>query len=119
MDKYKIILFANNQEKRENGLMFTDPLKEDECALFKFPWPSDHSFWNKNVSYNLCLVFCDGNNRVVSVKKMKANSIEPCRANDNNIKYVVEMNENSFDKINKNDILAISENGESLYFINK
>ncbi len=119
MNKYKIILFANNQEKREKGLMFTEPLKEDECALFKFPRTGDHSFWNKNVSYNLCLVFCDENNKVISVKKMKSESIDPCRADDNSIKYVVEMHEDAFDKVNKNDILVISDNGETLYFSNK
>lgn len=119
MNKYKIILFADNPEKREKGLMFTDPLEEDECALFKFPRVGDHSFWNKNVSYNLCLVFCNENNKVLKVKKMKAESVTPCRAGSDNVKYVVEMHENAFNKINENDILVISNDGETLYFLNK
>lgn len=119
MHKYDIILYASNQEKREKGLMFSDPLGDNECALFVFPRTADHSFWNKNVSYPLDLIFCDMNNEVVDIKKMDAESTSPCRSGNSNIKYVVEAKGHSTKDINIGDILVIENNGDQLYFSNK
>ena len=117
MNKYKIVLYANNNEKREKGLMFHDDLDSDECALFSFPRGADHAFWNKNVSFPLKLVFCDIDNKVVAIKKMEAESTAPCKSHNANVKYVIEANINSFDDINVGDTLIIDD--EDLYFVNK
>ena len=116
MKKYKIILYASNQEKREKGLMFTDPLDENECALFIFPRTSDHAFWNKNVSYPLDLVFCDSDNNVVAKKNMDAGDTKSCKANNANIKYVIESIKGAMSDVKKGDVLIIDNNGEHLYF---
>ncbi len=118
MQKYKIVLYASNAEKREKGLMFTEPLKNDECALFIFPRPGDYSFWNKNVSYPLDIVFCDQNNKVVAKKYMNAQSTKSCRSNNANIKYVIEFIKGASDAINKDDTLIIDNDGKTLYFSN-
>lgn len=119
MQKYNIILYASNTEKREKGLMFSDPLKKDECALFIFPRVSDHSFWNKNVSYPLSLIFCDSNNEVVAIKNMEAESTKSCRANNSNVKYVIELIKDAEEGISLGDALIINNDGKQLYFVNK
>lgn len=119
MHKYNIVLYASNAEKREKGLMFTKPLNQDECALFVFPRAADHTFWNKNVSYPLSLIFCDSKNNVVAIKYMDANSTKPCRANNSNIKYVIEMIDGAEKNIHINDILVIDNDGNKLYFLNQ
>ena len=119
MQKYNIVLYASNEEKREKGLMFTEPPGEDECALFIFPRTSDHSFWNKNVSYPLDLVFCDSNNEVVAKKHMEAQSTNACKANNANVKYVIEAVAGAMKEVKNGDVLIIDNDGKQLYFANK
>lgn len=119
MKKYNIVLYASNNEKREKGLMFTDPLSENDCALFIFPRVADHTFWNKNVSYPLSLVFCDTDNNVVAMKNMDAESTNPCRAHNSNVKYVIETIQGATNEVEINDVLIIENNGERLYFAKK
>lgn len=119
MKKYKIIFYATTPEKREKGLMFTDPIEEDECALFLFPRTGDHCFWNKNVSYPLDLIFCDSSNKVKSIKSMEAQSTEPCKSDDNDIKYVIELIKGASEGIDIGDTLIINNDGDKVYFLNK
>lgn len=119
MKKYKIIINADNNEKREKGLMFTNQINDDECAYFTFPRTADHSFWNKNVSYPLTLVFCNMDREVVAIKNMDAESTRACKADNANIKYVVEVSKGALDDVNIGDVLIIDNNGEELYFVNK
>ncbi len=116
MKKYNIILYASTQEKREKGLMFTEPLNKNECALFIFPRIGDHSFWNKNVSYPLDIVFCDANNNVIIKKNMDAEDTKQCKSNNSNIKYVIETIKGAMDNVKKGDILIIENDGGKLYF---
>jgi len=119
MKKYKIVIYADNEDKREKGLMFSNPLEKDECALFVFPRSGDHAFWNKDVSFPLNLVFCNMEREVLAIKKMDAESTKSCRAQNNNVKYVVEMIDGALDEIDINDLLIVDSNNEELYFINK
>lgn len=119
MKQYKIKLFANNNETRTKGLMFTDPLDDDECALFSFPRTSDHSFWNKNVSYPLRLVFCDSQYQVIAIKNMDAESTRPCKSGNPGVKYVIEAAANAMDEVQPGDFVIIDNEGEKLHFINK
>ena len=58
MDKeFEIRFIADNDAKRSKGLMFAEPLEDNEVVFFIFPHSDFLSFWNKNVSFDLSLAF--------------------------------------------------------------
>jgi uncharacterized membrane protein (UPF0127 family) len=116
MKKYDIIIYADNDEKREKGLMFTEKIDDDKCAVFAFNKTGDHAFWNKNVSYPLHLAFCDSNGYVIAVKTMDAEQTLPCRAMSHSIKYVVETSQGALDGVKTGDLLIIDGDNQQLYF---
>ena len=113
---YRITLFANDDSSRAKGLMHTDPLPEDHCALFVFPRVADHSFWNHNVSYPLSVAFCDANLRVLAVREMEAMSREGCRANNPAVKYVIETSRGAMDEVQVGDRLVVDPDTMTLSF---
>lgn len=104
---FRIILYASNEDSRAKGLMFTDPLDDDECALFVFPREGDHGFWNKNVSYDLSLAFCDRIGTVVGKRDMRAGSTNRHACGCDNVKYVVEVARGSLDGVGEGDRMII------------
>ena len=58
------------------GLMFRDPLADDEGMLFMFDIQGRHGFWMKNVRAPLDIVWLDRASRVVWIVE----SAPPCRA---------------------------------------
>ena len=88
--KLKIIKLCDDQATREKGLMDFRKLKNDECAFFEFPVCGKHSFWNKNVSFPLSLVFCDKNGVVEDIKYLEAEQAKSVSPDSYDIKYVVE-----------------------------
>lgn len=92
----KIRLTAKTPFERARGLMYSQPLTQDEIAVFIFPKETTAGFWNKNVSYPIRIVFFDSNFNVVGMKSMKADqaklitSLEP-------YKYAVEMSDTDSD----------------------
>jgi uncharacterized membrane protein (UPF0127 family) len=65
-------------------------LDRDECAFFIFNHLDDHSFWNRNVSFPISLLFMDENFEIRGIGSLKENQEEPCRGNFPLIKYVLE-----------------------------
>ena len=114
---YKIILYANTDEKRTKGLMFHDPIGDDEVALFTFPKEGDHSFWNENVSFPLTLAFCDASGKILSMRNMDAMSRQACRAGNQHIKYVIEAKAGALDGINVGDKMEVSMDGTHIRFL--
>ena len=74
--KLKVILVADEPKSQQQGLMFTKPLRDNECALFLFEKPDLRCFWNSNVDYDIDVVFLNKNFRVTSVKSLKANQLD-------------------------------------------
>lgn len=66
-------------------------ISNDECAFFIFPHKGCHAFWNKNVEFDLTLVFVDDKFKIVDVQTMKKGSEAPIYPNNRNIKYVLEV----------------------------
>ena len=99
MEKFKIRFIADNDDKRSKGLMFADPLEEDEAVFFIFPFSDNHSFWNKNVSFDLRLAFLDELGRVVDFGDLIAQSIKPV-ASSRPARFVVEAAKGAFDRKN-------------------
>ena len=114
--RYKIVLYADDDQKRTKGLMHTDPLPEDHCALFVFNSQRDHVFWNHDVSYPLHLAFVDANRRVVAVRSMAAMCDEPCRSGSAETKYVVEATLGALEGVEPGDMLVVDPSTMTLRF---
>lgn len=86
---FKLRLIASNDATRSKGLMFAQPLEDDEIALFLFPSSQRYAFWNKNVSFGLTLAFLDENGEIVDVKDLDAEQTTPV-APESPARFVVE-----------------------------
>jgi uncharacterized membrane protein (UPF0127 family) len=102
MHKFKIVILANNDVKREKGLMFTKPLKPNEVAYFTFPKTGCYGFWNKNVSYDLTLAFVDENHKIIDFKELKAEQEKNVYPDSDFVKYVIEASSGVFKNANIN-----------------
>ncbi|MBF0595379.1 MAG: DUF192 domain-containing protein [Candidatus Omnitrophica bacterium] len=61
-------------EGREKGLMYRASLAEDQGMLFIFDEPAEYSFWMKNMSFPIDMVWLDQDKRVVHVEL----GVPPC-----------------------------------------
>jgi len=109
--KFRIRFIADNDAKRAKGLMFAEPLEDDEVVFFIFPCSDNLSFWNKNVSFDLSLAFLDDTGRVVDFGELKAESEKPV-ASSRPSRFVVEAKKGAFDKngIDIGDIIKYHNN---------
>jgi uncharacterized membrane protein (UPF0127 family) len=94
--KFTIRFIADNDYKRSKGLMFAEPLEEEEVVFFIFPKSDFHSFWNKNVRVDLSLAFLDEMGRVVDFGDLKAESEKPV-ASSRPSRFVIEAKKGAFD----------------------
>lgn len=97
--RLKIIKLCDNMEERSQGLMNFRKLKEDECAFFIFPKASGHSFWNKNVNYDLSLACLNEKFEIECFMELEKMSTDPVYPKKRNIKYVIEASKDFFDKM--------------------
>jgi uncharacterized protein len=115
--KLKITLLANTPITRELGLMHKSPLKKNECAFFDFKKKGKFSFWNKNVSFPISLIFCDEDLKIRDIGFLKEQQLNPVSPRTSDIRYVIEAHEdfpNQF-KIKIGDKIKIKENEVFLY----
>jgi uncharacterized membrane protein (UPF0127 family) len=96
--EFEIRFIADNDAKRTKGLMFAEPLEEDEVVFFIFPHSDYLSFWNKNVSFDLSLAFLNDLGRVVDFCELKAESEKPM-ASSRPARFVIEAKKGAFDKM--------------------
>lgn len=85
-----IVLVADNEISRRLGLMHRDPIGKRQCAFFEFPRIGKHSFWNKNVSFPISLIFCDENLEVKDIGYLEAEQTSGISPKGYDIKYVIE-----------------------------
>jgi len=85
---------ADNDEKRELGLMYVKKLEENEGMIFIFEDEGIYAFWMKNTYLPLDIIFVDKNMKVVDMQSM-----EPCNGSEcilyypsEKIKYAIEVN---------------------------
>jgi len=112
MDKeFEIRFIADNDAKRTKGLMFAEPLEDNEVVFFIFPHSDFLSFWNKNVSFDLSLAFLNDMGRVVDFCELKAESEKPM-ASSRPARFVIEAKKGAFDKmgVNLGDMFDYSGN---------
>lgn len=113
---YRIVLYADDDEKRTKGLMFTDPLPDDECALFVFNRERDHVFWNRNVSYPLHLAFVGRDGKVLAVRSMDPMSEAPCSSGSPMVKYVVETRRGALNDVERGDLMVVDPSSMTIRF---
>ena len=101
MDASKLDLdiryYCTNNDSRAEGLMHKPPLKSNECAFFIFPYEQMLHFWNKNVKFDIWVIFCDESFRVKSVKMLRAQQSSPV-SSEVPCKYVIEVSVENFEK---------------------
>lgn len=101
--KYKVDI-ADTEDKQEKGLQGVTDLPENEGMLFLFGEPSKISMWMKDTKIPLDIIFIDEEFEVISSYKGKPESKE--YLTEDNVAYVLEVNQNS--GIKKGDNLEFS-----------
>lgn len=91
------LLVAETEEQRERGLMDVESMEEDEGMLFDY---SDEpqaslSFWMKNTTIPLDIIFINQDGIVISVKQGAPLSEEYITEDSEFISCVIELNANS------------------------
>jgi uncharacterized membrane protein (UPF0127 family) len=61
------VWIADNEARRQRGLMFVDSMADDAGMLFIYPQPQDISMWMKNTHLSLDMLFVSANGRVHSI----------------------------------------------------
>lgn len=107
-DKEYNVTCAKTEEERIKGLQGVTELKEDEGMLFFFEEPQTVAFWMKDTLIPLDIIFIDEDMEVVSVYKGKPKSTT--MAEEDNVKFVLEVNQDS--GIKEGDELDIEEDEE-------
>ena len=99
MEKIKIgdqeynVEVADNQEKREQGLMNIKELPKNEGVLFTWKSPQKVGMWMKNTLIPLDIIFINEDQEVISVQKGKPN--DETLLQQDNTQYVLEVNQDS------------------------
>lgn len=82
---------ADDDAKREKGLMYTTQMPADHGMIFVFPLQLELSFWMRNTPIDLDIIYLDRDRKVVSVKTMKAHD-ESTVSSDGPSTYAIELN---------------------------
>lgn len=86
-----LIEIAANDPDRTKGLMDRESLPPDRGMIFVFSREEPRSFWMKNVTFPLDIIFLDAGGKVVDVKRMlplDLRSVPSARP----AKYAIEVN---------------------------
>ena len=58
---------ADDENERQHGLMYRDPLPDDRGMLFHFQEPEHASFWMRNTPSSLDIIFIGVDGRILNV----------------------------------------------------
>jgi len=94
---------AETDEERMQGLRFRDHLEIEAGMLFIFPQEKQPTFWMKDVSLPLDIIWIDADKKIATINE----NVQPC-LDDNcstikpskKITYVLEINEGLAKKLN-------------------
>ncbi len=85
---------ADDDYKRQMGLMYRESLKEDDGMLFVFKEEDKYAFWMKNMLIPLDIIWISKDLKIVDI----STNVLPCRKSCDDIipkqavKYVLEVN---------------------------
>lgn len=83
---------AENEAERNKGLMFRSYLPDSVGMLFIFEQPADHSFWMKNTSIPLDIIYVGPDKKIVSIAQNTQPYSEESIPTYGLVQYVVEVN---------------------------
>ncbi len=83
---------AENELERTKGLMYRTSLPESAGMLFIFDDAREHSFWMKNTSISLDIIYADRDKKIISIHKNTRPFSEGSIPSNGNAQYVVEVN---------------------------
>lgn len=92
-NKSYIVRISYTQQEKNQGLQQITRLDDNEGMLFVYDEPQDVSFWMKNTSIPLDIIFINEDEEVISVKQGFPMSEESIT--ESNVQYVLEVNQNS------------------------
>jgi hypothetical protein len=104
------IEIAQDDSKRQQGLMYRDKLAENQGMIFVFDGDDTRSFWMKNTVLPLDMIFVNGHNQIVTIHKNTTPYSEQSYTSTKPAQYVVEVNAGYADrhKISVGDHIAWS-----------
>ncbi|MFA7360430.1 MAG: DUF192 domain-containing protein [Candidatus Kapaibacterium sp.] len=82
---------ADNDAKREKGLMFRKTMEETQGMLFVFVISELQSFWMKNTVLSLDIMFVNENKEIVKIHKNTTPYSKESLPSDKKAMYVVEV----------------------------
>lgn len=94
------VWIADNDARRERGLMFVEQLDEDVGMLFIYPQPQSISMWMKNTHLSLDMLFVSADGRVHHVvENTKPMSLDTI-SSDGTVLAVIELKAGSAARLN-------------------
>jgi uncharacterized membrane protein (UPF0127 family) len=96
-----VVEIADNDDKRQHGLMFRRELPKDRGMLFIFPDEALRHFWMKNTFIPLSLGFFDKNRKLIEIADLPPVKSEmqrdiPSYQSRRHAQYVLEVNQGWF-----------------------
>lgn len=64
-----LVEIADDEAKRQRGLMFRPPLEDDRGMLFQFPSAAERGFWMRNTPSSLDILFIAPDGKIVSIAR--------------------------------------------------
>jgi len=83
---------ASTEQEREQGLMNRTSMDEDHGMLFLFDYEARYSFWMKDTSLSLDIIFISGDDTIVDIYHNAKPEDETVFTSRSPCKYVVEVN---------------------------
>lgn len=83
---------AENEAERAKGLMFRSYLPDSVGMLFIFEQPDNHSFWMKNTSIPLDIIYIGPDKKIISIAENAQPYSEEAIPPYGLVQYVVEVN---------------------------
>jgi len=66
-----MVEIADDDYKRQMGLMFRDSLESNSGMLFIFPEPKKQSFWMKNCRFPIDIAYIDASRKITDIVSME------------------------------------------------
>jgi uncharacterized membrane protein (UPF0127 family) len=83
---------AQDESKRQLGLMYRDKLAENQGMLFIFEGDEERAFWMKNTVLSLDMIFVNSKDEIVTIHKNTTPYSEQSYASTKPAQFVVEVN---------------------------